>query len=181
MKEGGRSSSRWLIWLLFAVVLTALLSTTTLSRYLTNISGSGAATIAAVDMNASLLSFEAADLLPGGTQVFPFAVANHSGGKVSGVAQSYSITLTTRGSLPLTYELQCTGTDGKGQGIYTAKTAITPGTLVPGGRLPAGVATTHDYTLTATWPAQDNNASYSGKLEQIVINVQAEQIAPSAL
>ncbi|NLW70209.1 MAG: hypothetical protein GX061_03920 [Eubacteriaceae bacterium] len=177
-KKNGRPLG---LWLVYALALTALVSTTTLSRYLAQVTGSGTATIAAVGMETPSLTFGVGDLAPGGSATYSFNVTNFEGTKTSEVTLEYTVTVETTGNLPLTFSLQCTGTGNKGTGIGAdPPVTLTPGTASSSiGTLPAGINTTHSYTLTATWPSASDAPKYADEADAIRVKVNAIQAEPN--
>lgn len=168
MSKESREKPHIVTWLLFAVILTLLISSTTLSRYLTTVSGAGTATVAAVAMEKGEVSFDTANLKPGGTAAYTFAVTNRREGRVSDVAQSYSVTVTATGNLPLAYSLEPLDS--------TPALSKIAGELVwTGGSLPHTKATTHTYSLTVSWPADRKSAALADEIDLITVTVDAQQ------
>lgn len=184
MTERRKKRSHWTVWLVYAVIVAALVSTTTLSRYITTVSGSGTATIATVDMKGhytgqDVENIDVSGMTPGTTKTTTFTVVNFNGANISQVALSYTIEINTTGNLPLTYTLQCTNTGGSGTGIYiTPATVLTPGSPSTVGTLPHSTQTTHTYTLTVTWPSGENDPKYADEVDAVELIVRSEQIIP---
>ncbi|MBC8571214.1 hypothetical protein [Zongyangia hominis] len=162
-------------WLLFLVLIVALASTVTLSRYMTSVSGTGTASISTVDMKATSLNFSSGELKPGGSKTFSFDVVNFTGTNVSDVTQDYTVTVTTSGNLPLHFDLSGAGAAGDGYALLKDAGSST----WSGGLLPHTAATTHSYTLTVTWPQENNAAALADEIDLITVTVRAEQATPA--
>lgn len=184
-----RKNRGWVRWLVFAVVVTALVSTTTLSRYMTTITGHATATVASVDMNvaeneARTMSFDITGLKPGGQMTYTFNICNFSRNKASEVALDYLIHVTSTGNLPLTFALESTAANPEGSkmaGALELPSGTTVWTTASPGYLPHSVNTTHTYTLTVSWPTSANDAKYANEIDSITINVDAQQAMPETV
>lgn len=190
-KRSGRGFLRWLI---FAVVVTALVSTTTLSRYMTTVTGKATATVASVDMTAGNLArmgFDIGGLKPGDSTTYTFNVCNFNGAKASDVTLDYQISVSSTGNLPLTYALEndiITSGTSEDPGVAATPWAVSSltgsqnklTTLSPG-TLPHSVRATHQYTLIVSWPADKNDASYASEIDHITVTVDAQQAAPETV
>lgn len=185
-----KSNKRGLVrWLVFAVVVTALISTTTLSRYMTTITGHATATVASVDMNvaesaARMMSFDISGLKPGGQMTYTFNICNFSGNKASEVTMDYLIRILSTGNLPLSFSLEAAGADtedSKMAGALQMSSGESGWITASAGRLPHSVKTTHMYTLTVTWPSEANDAKYANEIDSITIHVDAQQSVPETV
>lgn len=193
MNKKGKSRG-YLRWLIFAVVVTALVSTTTLSRYMTTVTGKATATVASVDMTAgdrSRMGFDIGGLKPGDSTTYAFNVCNFNGAKASDVTLDYQISVSSTGNLPLTFALKNdTIASGTSEDLGVAATPWTVSgltgnqnkltTLSPG-TLPHSVRVTHRYTLIVSWPADKNDASYANEIDHITVTVDAQQAAPETV
>lgn len=187
-------------WLAFAVLLTALISSVTFSRYMTVITGSGTAIVAEISMSGSFQGSETnlnlEGLAPGISKEITFSIVNYSGDptnpQVSDVAQSYSICLESTGNLPLVYTLTAQA-PAVGQGtaatpwIGAWQPAVSAGTATgttaeiitaAEGILPHTVASTHTYTLAVSWPAEKNQTIYSEEVDAVTLRVESKQVEP---
>ena len=123
-------------------------------------------------------------LVPGGTQDYKFRIINEKDGKISEVAQSYSITVDTTGNLPLEFVLSldpASTVQGKTLVNSSAPAALTftnNKSVMEGGELPPAISSSHDYILTISWPEGQNGAVYSGEIDLVTLTVKAQQILP---
>ena len=104
--------------------------------------------------------------------VVPITITNQSDGKISEVAQSYTIEIKTTDNLPLEYTLtehdepldrDSSVTDSY---FYQSKDWA----------FEAGTADTNEYKLIVEWPSGSATAEDSLKLEDITININVTQI-----
>ena len=172
----------WVRWLVLAVIVTALISGVTLARYQTTVTGTGTATVALPVADAGTLTFSSGELKPGGSSTFTFAVTNFTGSEanpqVSEVSQDYIVTVGSTENLPLAFTLSSAAvspTTGGGNGVSGLGTSPTTT-----GSLPHTTAATHTYTLTATWPADKNEAALADEVDLITVTVTATQTTPQA-
>lgn len=166
-----RKRSRRLAWLIYAVVVTALISATTLSRYMTTVTGTGTAAVAHVALGGSH-TIDVSGMQPGETRTVSFSVTNAKDGVISDVAQDYTVSVATTGNLPLTFAL------ATGNGDTNANHALTQGDTAnswSGGSLPPTTSTTHNYTLTVTWPGSENDPKYAREVDAVTLTVDAVQ------
>lgn len=177
-----RRKPHWTVWLVYAVIVTAIVSTGTLSRYITSIIGSGSAAIAVVDMGGEIegekVNIDVSGMYPGAEKVTAFSIKNSDETDISQAGLSYSIEIKTTGNLPLIYELQCTNTQGRGTGINTTKAELVNNNPTAGGVLPQGESTTHTYALTVRWPSGENDPKNADEVDAVELIVHSEQIMP---
>ena len=169
MKSNKKRRVPWITWLAFAVVVSALVSTTTLSRYISTVSGTGTARIASVEMDGSL-DIDVTGLSPGSSKEVTFTVTNYKDGAVSEVSQTYAISVESTGNLPLTFALSTADSPATGH-------ALTSGgnNTWTGGLLPHTVQTTHTYTLTVKWNQSYNDPKYADEIDAVRLLVNAQQ------
>lgn len=161
-------------WLLYLLLIAALASTVTLSRYLTTVTGEGTAAVAAVALDGSI-TIDVSGLTPGGSKTVTFSVTNTKNDTTSDVTQDYSITVNTTGNLPLTFALQCTDTGSPASGIGINTSSATTGTIWTGGVLPHTNLTTHTYTLTVSWDSKYSDPKYAKEIDAVTLTVNAQQ------
>lgn len=162
----------------------ALVVGTTYAFYSSSVSGSAKAKTASFTLDVTDSQKNQVDLTAELTGMSPssqnkkitFAVTNTKDGAVSEVAQEYSITITTTGNLPLTYELQ--GADASApEGSYV--TAAGPlswsGGLLP---LSSSGSVTHTYDLTVTWPSNSADEKLSDEIDLVTMTIDAKQALP---
>lgn len=168
----------------------ALVVGTTYAFYSSSISGSAKAKTAsfALDVTDSKksqvdLTAELAGMSPSQDKEITFAVTNTKDGTVSEVAQEYSITITTTGNLPLTYELH--GADASApEGSYVTAAGPLSWSGNPiswsGGLLPlsSSGSVTHTYVLTVTWPSDSTDEKLSDEIDLVTMTVDAKQALP---
>ena len=131
---------------------------------------------------------------PGDSQEFKFTVTNKSGSAVSEVSENYTIKIQIDGSMPIECTVQKadagngagTGTGsetGTGAGSDSALLTVnnyenenTDTSAAVAGefqsqRFDAGTEQSADYTLTAKWPAEENDEKYASASGQGVIRL----------
>lgn len=110
---------------------------------------------------------------PGDSVTYKFTVTNASGTVISEVEEEYWLRLELRGSLPLVctlneeVTLQAAQMDNAGAvaGNAAEKT------------FQAAVKSEQAYTLTVTWPAEENDLVYAqAGLAELVLSLQAQQV-----
>ena len=154
MKKNNRHSN-WILRLagiLFCLTLFSVHLTSGLyARYTTSASGSDSARVARFDVQAEgeLITFISADIRPGETVEKTVEVTNNSE-----VAITYTVTAVNKfRNLPLAFTFQ---KEGK-QDLL----------LEPGKNA--------TFTLSIQWPGEQNQVSYSGKVDLIQLTLKAEQ------
>lgn len=150
----------------------------TSAKYISQSHGNDSASVAR--FSPSLISENNIDISdikkPGDSTEKTFKVQNFSGGSVSEVTMTYTITLKTTGNLPLCFTLldadgnslevwECNGTNGQQKYEYESLTVFSP-----------GVAGTHDYTIRAQWQSDRNAARFSGMTDAVYLSVKWEQV-----
>lgn len=153
------------------------------ARYVTTDSGGDSARTAAFVVNVG--GSETIDLSditqPGDSKNYTFTVANTDGSAVSEVAESYTITVSLNGSMPVTCTLTESSetdsvleVDATGTGYASENTGQTAS-----GRamtFAASVGETDTYTLTVEWPEDYNDVSYAESVSSLTVTVTAEQV-----
>lgn len=170
----------WL-YLVYAIAVTAMAATVTLSRYTAAVAGTGTAAAAqfVAELDPLTVSPEQLPDAPGKSAGISFSVTNEKEGSVSEVAQTYTVTVRSSGNLPLTFTLAPSGGTPAGVGTQIAETVLTAGTPAAQGSFPAGTGCVHAYTLTVAWPKEENSADYANEIDALQIEVRTEQAAPS--
>lgn len=140
---------------------------------------------------------------PGDEKIFTFSVSNsRTGGKVSEVAMNYIISLQLNGSIPLKATItaadaqtQQTATGSSGESAQTAallsaaitendsattlpqKSSTATATTAQSLSFSAGSTGQNTYTLTVTWPKEQNDAKYASAqtAAEAILTVTAEQ------
>ena len=150
----------------------------TSAKYISQSHGNDSASVAC--FSPSLISENNIDISdikkPGDSTEKTFKVQNFSGGSVSEVTMTYTITLKTTGNLPLCFTLldadgnslevwDCNGTNGQQEYKYESPTVFSP-----------GVAQTHDYTIRAQWQSDRNAAQFAGMTDAVYLSVIWEQV-----
>lgn len=167
----------WLLWATYICLILMLVTSVTLARYTTIVTGNGIATVAAVDVNISEFTFGNVKLSPGATETLTFNVTNFTGGEINDVNLDYTVTVSGTGNLPLTFALTGTASGTTGH-IGSAATTVN-GNVWSGGTFEHTYQTTHTYTLTVTWTqnAGDDAAAYADEIDAITVTVNAVQSA----
>ena len=177
---------RYVTWLIYAIVLTTIVTTITLSRYTSNVSSTSSgevATIVTVQKEIELISSNQV-LKPGQEVKYKFGITNKENDEISDVTQNYDIYFKTTGNLPLTYELQ--KDDGGSSYIYAVPTTITDGFYdnefckinSDSGTLPHTNEEIHYYNLIVKWPekAGYDDDKYATEIDAITIRFEATQV-----
>lgn len=175
------------------------------ARYTSQVTGEGTATVALWGSDATItqtfpVNVEA--LTPGGNQSFDFMITNTKEGKISQVAQEYSIKVETTGNLPLEFTLASKDPTGNASNDGSFVTTGAGGKLelnsntaeATGGFLPHTNLVTHKYTLTVTWPTAtattaadgsgtggidgSDDAKYADEIDLVTLTVSAVQALP---
>lgn len=165
-----------MVWLVYAIVVAALVSTTTLSRYMTTVTGTGTASVASVALGGTF-NIDVSNMIPGMSKGVSFNVTNEKDGAVSDVVQDYTIIVTTTGNLPLSFTLTTAATPSTDYALTLVQDGNTY--TWSGGRLPHTTETTHSYTLTAVWPANATDPKYAREVDAVTLTVNAQQAQPS--
>lgn len=164
-------------YLLYLSLAGTLFFGVTYARYSSTVTGTGTAEVAALEMNTTLdLTGRLQGLAPGEKRTVGFEVTNFLETSVSEVSQEYSVTVTTTGNLPLTFELTPSKTEAEGT-FADAPSGASSTVTWKGGSLPYGAATTHTYTLTVTLPS-GQAASYADEIDLVTLTINAQQTKP---
>lgn len=177
MRTRRKQHSRLWVLLLYLALVTSLILSVTLARYSAGVTGTGAATVAAMagETSYSTLQMPVGGLLPGGTATMTFQVVNFTEDAVSEVALDYQISVETTGNLPLEFS------------VYEGE-PVEPGTgpeptvhtLPYQGEFPLEKGRqTHTYTIAAHWPVSDTGEEkkdgYSQEIDLVSVKVEAKQ------
>lgn len=148
------------------------------ARYTEQAGGSGVAAIAAWGAE-STFSIDVEDLVPGTSIEYTFMVTNKKDGRVSQVAQEYSIKVETMGNLPLTLKLSpdTAADDNTGRVISEASGESLD---LAGGTLPHTTEASHQYTLKISWPAETADVTYADEIDLVTVTVKADQQLPAS-
>lgn len=164
--------------LLVLVLLTTSVVSGRYARYVSTASGGDRARIAAYvfDVHDDVGTYiDVSDIRnPGDSKTYQFTVRNHNGA-VSEVNEEYLVTMELRGSLPLVCTLSdsdtitLNGMNVNAQGLTSGQGAIHTFT--------ASVKTGKEYTLTVSWPDNENDVKYSrAGLSELVLTIAAQQV-----
>lgn len=174
------TKGRIVCYMLYFLLVCTLVLGVTYARYTSVVTGTGAAHVAAMEMNTSLdLTDKLQGMAPGEERTISFAVNNAQDGRVSEVAQEYSLAVTTTGNLPLTFVLS--PQEIAAGEAYATQQADPAMWAWSGGKLPHTQATAHRYILTVTWPAEKADENYAGEIEWVSLTVEAKQTDPNQL
>ncbi len=173
-----RRPRRFLRYLLYLALLSTVVSSFTMARYVSKGTAVAEARVAALVSNVQV-KFEQnlENLLPGQVTEFSFIVANFDGDRVCDTDMDYQIQVTSTKNLPLTFEL-IPDEKPSTEGGYNALTGpLTDGKAV-GGKLPhSGTGkVSHVYKLKITWPETETDAAYSGKVDLVTVSVSSQQV-----
>ncbi len=191
MKTQRKKHSRLWVYLLYLGLVTSLILSVTLARYVSTAGGTGTATVAAMAGGGEPIQMTLTQMAPGGTSSLKFKVVNFSGDAVSEVALDYGIKVDTTGNLPLKFVLtaeKAAGTEDLGTTVTVGETGeILKGInsqILGDGTFPlAEKRQEHTYTLTVTWPAEKTDANYASQadagyadeIDVVTVTVRARQ------
>ena len=162
-------------YLLYAIIVVLLISTVTLSRYLTTVSGSGSADVASMVLNGTEVAIDVSGICPGDSRTLLFSVSNDESGDISDVIQSYTITLETTDNIPLTFSLSSGDAAGTDHALTPALTSENNIHVWTGGALPHTTGTVHNYTLTVAWPSGESDPKYAKEVDAVRLTVDSVQ------
>jgi len=112
---------------------------------------------------------------PGDSETYRFTVRNHNGTFTSEVDEEFFLSLELRGSLPLVCSLS-----GEDVINLNAESIAENGLVAGSGSVhtfAAAVQSGKSYTLTVTWPSEENDIQYSrAGIAQLVLSVAAQQV-----
>ncbi len=186
MRTQRKKHSRLWVYLLYLGLVTSLILSVTLARYVSTAGGTGTAAVAAMSaavdgsaLTAKPIDMTLAGLRPGGeARTLDFQVVNYTGDTISEVALDYEITVKTTGNLPLTYTLTAEGGDQlvqTGPVLADLASGAAEQTL-SGGAFPlTGERQVHTYHLEVTWPREKGSAQYADEIDLVTITVTAWQ------
>lgn len=160
----------------------------TYARYSAQAGGEGTVAVAAWGTDAVIqpLSIDVSGLTPGSKKEYTFQVTNTKDGKTSQVAQEYTFIVETTENLPLVFNLSAGTSNPAGVGTTIAtenSLAFTNGKAeLSGGMLPHTESVTHEYTLSVSWPDEENSklADYADEIDMVTLTVKADQILPAS-
>ena len=165
--------------LLTLVLITSVITSGLYARYVATATGSDATRVAkyvfeSVDENATALLDISGVECPGDSVTYEFTVTNTDGTAVCEVSQSYTVTVTVDGTMPLSCMLQKNGTVT--DSLNTTESSDR--TLTLSGELAAGSEEADSYTLTVTWPKEANDASYANgaAIGSVVLALASQQL-----
>lgn len=174
-------------WLLYCLTLALMISSVTLSRYISSVSGTDTASVAGVALSGNVgtqsFSIDIRDLGPGTEKNIPFEVLNYKDGKVSQVALSYAISLESTGNLPVYYTLEKVSTQPASETMaepwdtFLASGSNTGVETKSNGVLGFSGQTTHKYNLKIEWPQAKNDIRYSYEIDAVTVYIKSEQIS----
>jgi len=153
----------YLCYLLLAVVL---MSSVTLSKYVSEGNGGSAARVAMLVEGETSINFtvDGAGSYPGGTWMIPVTLSNHKDGKVCEVAMGYEAVVTNvTQNLPLEFTLynDAAGSDEAEEGYWI---------------MPAGSPQEKTFYLGVEWPEDENDARLAYEIDILEATIRAEQI-----
>ncbi len=171
---------RFVAVLLIAILITTQLLSGMFARFSTTASSSAHARVAAFvfDVRAKEGSFtlDLSDIrIPGDSKEFTFIIQNFDAVRTSEVAQSYEVTLTELGSLPLSYTCSCVEI---AENPVTLNADIEEGTRSFTGTFEPSKQASYTYTIKVEWPEEYNDPKYaSGSgIASLEIRIVSEQI-----
>ncbi len=171
-----KNKNRILFYLSYAVLVTALVSTATLSRYLSNSTGSGDVEVAAIFIDGSysesfVIGLE--NISANQATQLQFDIVNYDDIRQSEVAQSYSISIKSTNNLPLKFSLLNNGQSGQIESAEFIYDATSDSYKLTGGSMPVST-TKHSYTLVVQFESKD--VKYNKEIDAIEIYIEAVQI-----
>lgn len=183
--EKKKSKNRLIKYLVYLLVVTMLMTSSTLAKYAGEAKASANATVAlfAVGTSSQLQIYIDDTLQPGSVVESEFYVQNYDEGVRSETAISYEVQIETTGNLPLKFELS-----GSKEANDSDANSVLAGGLdeelrAVGGELPVAADESeqrrHTYTLKITWPASETSMDYSYERDLITVKVDAAQVDPT--
>ena len=162
--------------LLILTLLSSAVVAGRYARYTTSSSANDAARVAGFVLslkngaNSKILDLSGIQK-PGDSKTYTFTVTNNSGGFVSEVAESYTLTMAVNGSMPLTLKLNNVDLTRTVQDTANAADAATV-------TYAASVQSSVTYTLTATWPNNETDPKYANgsAVGEVVLTLTGGQI-----
>ena len=169
--------------LLKSVCVIAFLCVMSFSKYTSNNAGKDTVRVATffIDGQEQTDNINFSDMVPGSEQSYNIVITNIKDSKVAETAQAYSLRIImTDANLPLEYTLErVSDTDTDNMLNISESISANSSTVVSGGKMPAGVETKHEYKLTISWPAEENDpeqySAQSGTLQLMVESVQMDE------
>lgn len=170
------------ILMLFLVLMTFRQLGGTYARYTSSASGSDGARVALFGQSETIELFHNSSTMfyPGVSATSNIIVTNQSDGKVSEVAQQYSIEIETAGTLPFQFTLKqgenTIGTFNESSQENDENSGKSHVFSTDGMKFEAGVGESTSYTLETLWPAGENDPALAGIPDYITVNIKVEQI-----
>lgn len=172
--------------LLYLLVVTTWMLSGLLARYTARDSGEGLARTAAFSFCVQdegqkyFPSLEEDIKKPGDTAVYTFRVQNYrDGGSASEVLQTYTLTMTESGSLPIQCKLEqidkTSGASAK-ETLVELTAGGEPESQSLKGTLAAGTRESVTYELTVTWPENENDAKYAAGSGVAAVELSVESV-----
>lgn len=169
-------------YLVYLALVTTVISSTTLARFVTEI-GVGSQVLVAAFASGTTLNLELGTqeaMSPGETRTVSFTVTNQDAGTVSEVPLNYQLQIETTGNLPLQFGLSGEKTDEKDTESRLVGALDEETLCATGGTLPSAGgfgACSHSYTLTISWPEEQNTDEYSYEIDRLSVKISTEQQA----
>jgi hypothetical protein len=193
MEKIGNKVLRASAAILIMTLISSYVISGTLAKYVTSANSDESASVAAFvfELNDGAYS-QMVDLSgikkPGDEKIFTFSVSNsRTGGMVSEVAMNYIISLQLNGSIPLEATITSAGTQTAAllsaaitEGNATTlpqKSSTATATTAQSLSFSAGSTGQNTYTLTVTWPKEQNDSKYASAqtAAEAILTVTAEQ------
>lgn len=176
---------RVVCYLLYFLGVCTLVLGVTNARYSTVVSGTGTASVAAVELELDTkqdLSVNLVGMKPGDSREIPFTVKNSKDSKVSEVTQEYSVIVETTGNLPLEYTLTVSSSDNKAYYVAEGPSVGNDSNHREwtGGKFLHSTDSTHNYTLKVKWPEGEASEIYKKEIDLVTLTVDAKQVQPTA-
>lgn len=168
-------------YLAYLVIVTTMISSTTLARFAAQ-GNIGASALVAAFASGTTLNLELGTqgaMSPGESRSIDFVVTNQESGIISEVPLTYQLQIETTGNLPLQFSLSGEKTDKKDTESQLAG-ALDETLCAMGGTLPSSGgfgACSHSYTLTISWPEDQNTEKYSYEIDRLSVKISTEQQA----
>ena len=173
--------------LIYLVLVTSVISSTTLARFAATKDVGAEAKIAAFVSNTTFTHElgTLGALAPGDQKEIYFTVTNSDYGKVCDVPIDYEVQIETTGNLPLNFSLSG-NVSGNGVTDESLTKLVELGSLdkttnyrATGGKFPSGRygEAVHQYTLTVSWPNTITAEEYSSEIDRLAVKIKTEQAA----
>ncbi len=179
-----------IIRMVYILLVCALATSVTFSKYITSFSGADTVSVATVyadvqDTEGAVLKLNLLDLTVSQDKHIDFNIVNYTTWTTSDVTLEYEVKLVTTGNLPLIYTLTARNDGSESTGSNTSSGI--PGTMIQeytfsetdtvasGGEMKYGEKTEHPYTLTVSWEDTATDSLLINEVDAVQVRIIASQ------